>query len=307
MLAAIGVRLDMSGLQGGEGLLSGNCATPIVIVGDHHAEGALTEAWSNEVWSAVTRAFTDSGSYLHIMQAVHAFPECQALRIACVIGLEGDDVVGPTVGRLYPLEFGQEERLSQDAAPDGEIGAVVGIDLAVFGNSATHFLGGRGAIGPAEGFPSQGPGESCAVGENATADDKVMWRVQLEQEQFARLQRLEIDRGRCPEIDFGQIGLTAEHVEPGFIGDGDNQLDAHSISPRAKTRVRVAVEVRRIIYCLYWRMIASAKSIAYGARTTGRAPRLRVKSLRNRRDYVTTICTACARFWTVSATGMHNT
>ena len=57
---------------------------------------------------------------------------------------------------------------------------------------------------------------------------QVARRVQLEQEQLARLKRPEVRRRGCPEIDLAQVRLPPQHLEPVSVGDGDDEVDAHS-------------------------------------------------------------------------------
>ena len=51
--------------------------------------------------------------------------------------------------------------------------------------------------------------------------------MQLEQEQFAWLQRTEIRCGWRPEIDFAEAWLPAENLEPIVVSNGDYEFNAH--------------------------------------------------------------------------------
>ncbi len=62
--------------------------------------------------------------------------------------------------------------------------------------------------------------------ENAATNDEVVWRMQLEEEQFARLERPKL-RGAAglPEIDFVMWSGRAQLVKPGFVRNSDEEPD----------------------------------------------------------------------------------
>jgi hypothetical protein len=64
--------------------------------------------------------------------------------------------------------------------------------------------------------------------EDPAADDEVPRRVELEQKQLARRQRLEGLVRRRPEIDLRQVRLPPQQVEPVAVGNGYDEVDGHS-------------------------------------------------------------------------------
>lgn len=62
--------------------------------------------------------------------------------------------------------------------------------------------------------------------ENAPAYDEIVWRMQLEEEKLARLERPKL-RGaaRLPEIDFVVWSGRAQLVKPRFVRNSDEQAD----------------------------------------------------------------------------------
>ena len=69
-----------------------------------------------------------------------------------------------------------------------------------------------------------------SIVKNAPTHDKIARRVQLEQEQFARLEHPEVRRRWCLEIDLTQVRLPPQHLEPASVCDGDDEVDAHGQS-----------------------------------------------------------------------------
>ena len=67
--------------------------------------------------------------------------------------------------------------------------------------------------------------------EDPAADDEVPRRVELEQKQLARRQRLEGLVRRRPEIDLRQVRLLPQQVEPVAVGDGYDEFDGQRSSP----------------------------------------------------------------------------
>ena len=54
--------------------------------------------------------------------------------------------------------------------------------------------------------------------------------MELEQEQFTRLEGTEVRRRGRPEIDLAQVRLPSQHFEPVSVRDGDDEIDAHGQS-----------------------------------------------------------------------------
>jgi hypothetical protein len=62
--------------------------------------------------------------------------------------------------------------------------------------------------------------------------------VELEQEQLAFLQRLEIGAGWSPEVDLREVRFLSQQFGPFMVRDRDNQLDRHLISLSSSTPAR---------------------------------------------------------------------
>ena len=76
------------------------------------------------------------------------------------------------------------------------------------------------------------------MGENPSAHDEVARRMQLEQEEFTRGERLEILLAGRPEVDFVQVRPPTEHLEPVAVGNRYYEVDTHRhLSARDECRI----------------------------------------------------------------------
>ena len=130
----------------------------------------------------------------------------------------------------------KKKRLREDTAADLEIAPIARIAPPITRNLGAHLLSGTRAVRLAERFPGQRTRQCVGVGEDAAPADHIARRVQLEQEQLARLERPEIGGRRRPEIDLGKVRPLPQHVEPVAIRDGDDEVDAHCQPPSSCAR-----------------------------------------------------------------------
>jgi hypothetical protein len=65
------------------------------------------------------------------------------------------------------------------------------------------------------------------VGEHAAAHDEVRRRVQLEEEQLSRRDRLEGPPTRSPKVHLFQTDDVTDSIEPVAVGDTDIDAQCH--------------------------------------------------------------------------------
>jgi hypothetical protein len=76
--------------------------------------------------------------------------------------------------------------------------------------------------------------------------DEIARRVELEQEQLAFLQRLEIGAGWSPEIDLREVRFLSQQFEPFMVRDRDNQLSRHLISLSSSAPARNSAAIASV-------------------------------------------------------------
>ena len=82
------------------------------------------------------------------------------------------------------------------------------------------------------------------MAEETTADDEVVWAVQLEEEELARLQRAKLrSTTGLSEVDLLD-GPRGKELEPVQIGDADIDLDRIGAHVSASTRSRMIAFTR---------------------------------------------------------------
>jgi hypothetical protein len=99
-------------------------------------------------------------------------------------GIEGfslGDILGPEIGNIDPVGFGEEKWVTQDDVTDDGVEFGFAFFGAVFlnGGSKGRVIGC--AIFFAKGIPSQGEREKGMADEKATSHDVVIWTVEFEQ------------------------------------------------------------------------------------------------------------------------------
>jgi hypothetical protein len=93
--------------------------------------------------------------------------------------------------------------------------------MAISPDSFTHFVYGSDAIRFSKVVPCQAQGKVKKPREEAATRDEVQWRMQFEQHQFARLERLKIGCRRwTPEIDFFHLRAGCVEIKPVLIRYG---------------------------------------------------------------------------------------
>src|SRR5262249_31747331 len=79
--------------------------------------------------------------------------------------------------------------------------------------------------------PSQADGQRAPVREQPSTHDEVARSVELEEEQLARLKRLERDSpARLPEADLVDVGSARQKAEPVEVGDADEETHRRTAS-----------------------------------------------------------------------------
>ena len=104
-----------------------------------------------------------------------------------------------------------------------------------------HLVRRARTVADAERLPGERERREERTEEHAAADDEVPRCVQLEQEELALLQRLELAAAaRLPEIHLVDRRLRSQHLEPVAVGDADEELHRVQDDARAVTAGRAA-------------------------------------------------------------------
>jgi hypothetical protein len=234
----------MSGLKSRQRPLLGDSALAIVDIGHKNAERALAETWLHEPRLAEPLGVATAVKVGSADSIADFIPELQAVRYLCRIGLERHNVGRPALWHRDPIVFGKEKWLGQDPATNLKVTPIDWICLTILGNARAHLMQCSRAVSLPKSLPCKRTGESVCVSEYAASHDEIVRRVELEQEQLAFLQRLEIGAGWSPEIDLCEVGFLPQQFEPFMVCDRDNQLDRHliSLSSSAPARKSAAID-----------------------------------------------------------------
>ena len=143
------------------------------------------------------------------------------------VGLPLDDVRVPARGNGDPSVARQEEGLRQDDAADLVVlvgGRLLAAELVLL-DAPAHLGERRGAVADAERFPRQRCRQNRRMREHAAAHDEVVRTVELEEEQLAGVERLELGvAAGLPEVDLVEYCLGGQQLVPVTICDTDEEV-----------------------------------------------------------------------------------
>lgn len=168
--------------------------------------------------------------------------------VAGIVGLALDDVQRKVLGHRDPIPLRPEERLRQHDAADLDLLERRDLLAAVLADTAAHLLERRDAIGLAEPLPGGAMTDRGEVGEQPTAYDEVLGRVELEEEELARRERAETaPAAGLPEVHLVEERSVAQEAEPVVVGDADPE--AHPVLLRSQPNLCNQTEYRKLVQC----------------------------------------------------------
>src|SRR5262245_34457331 len=84
----------------------------------------------------------------------------------------------------------------------------------------------------AEGIPGQAYRQGPPMGEQGTTNDEIGWAMELEQEESAGWERLELHSpAGLPEVDLVESWARGEEAIPLFIGHTHEEAHQYQITP----------------------------------------------------------------------------
>lgn len=128
--------------------------------------------------------------------------------------------VGSPVGwRRHPFVGGKEDRFGHCDTADYSVEPLRGPQLAAELLKAKHKLGLiAGAVGLTEHVPCPPNGKASKTSEQPKATDRVVRRLELEEERLSWLQRRKPTGAWPPEVDLGDLRSSEEELVPPMVG-----------------------------------------------------------------------------------------
>jgi hypothetical protein len=242
--AFVRVRPDVGRLEDRERVLAAHGAGAAIGARDGDAERALSEAGANELRLAVARRVRlacrgDEGQRRRACSAFAALlPDPPAFPFGKVIPGPGDDVRSPVPRLLDPIAIVEEDGRRDHDAADAVRGAT---GLArVAADSPRHRGEARGAVLLAERLPGELRRRGLVPGEDPEPADRVVRRLELEEERRPG-RRVESMRRGLPEVHLFERLARAQEGEPVVVGGRDvaahGRILAHARGRRPQSRV----------------------------------------------------------------------
>ncbi len=224
MLATGTVGLDVGGLEHREGVLARDGAGAPVCVEDLHSEDTLTQARRAQDGGAKSGAGSLAGHKLRgrRSRALEASsPDPQAFADGEIVSLARLRRAAPITRLRHPLLGREEHRLrDQTAADPPSRGGSNARSLANPRQSRAQLLRPRDAVPFAERLPGEPVRQHSEAGEVAEPSDRVVRRLQLEEERRSDLQAKRSGRWP-PEVRIARSGFSAQVLVPTEVGHCD--------------------------------------------------------------------------------------
>lgn len=217
---------DVRGLEHGQRVLVRDRARAVIGVEDGEPEACLPEPRRDDLRPAVPAKLDRlRRPFGHVVAAGGELeaprPEPEPFAAREVVAAPRDDVAGP-VRRLGDPVIGREEdRLRDGDAADHTIHRHRRARAREPAEAFEQLVFVGGAVRLAEDVPRAPHGQGREPREEPEAADRAVRRLELEEEDLARLQSRERGRARAPEVDLVDLRARTQELIPAMIGGSD--------------------------------------------------------------------------------------